>query len=152
MILLSGLTIGMIRSMALKERESALQEWKKLLLRFKTEISFSAKSLTDLIEECQEYRFCQYAFEDSFFTQNPIESMKKAGPKILKNSKDNKLYEEFLEELGISNVEGQIEHLQLYMNLVSVNLQEAKEDVTQKSKLYIALGCFGAVTICMLMI
>lgn len=152
MILLSGLIIGIMKSARLRERETALLEWQKMLLRFKTEISFSARNMSELIGVCQEYSFCRLAATKPEFLMNPTLAMKKAGEEILSFSKDQSLYCDFTAELGVSHTEGQLEHIELYAGLVNANLQEAKTEVQQKSRLYMALGGFGAVTICMLVI
>lgn len=127
-------------------------EWQKMLVRFKAEIAFSAQPLPELIENCGEYVYCREALRQREFAENPLLAMKEAGRKILVNEKDRGLYENFIAGFGTSHTQSQVEHIELYESLVHTHCQEARGEREQKARLYVALGAFGAVTLCMLVI
>lgn len=152
MILLSGLAIGMMKSLKLAEREQALLQLQKMILRFKAEISFSARPISELIASCSEFKICNEAAKIPNFEQNPTTALLTAGEQVFENKQDKELYSGFITGLGTSRTESQLEHIELYSGLIAANLSDAKNEREQKSRLYVALGGFGAVTICMMML
>ena len=62
---------------------------------------------------------------------------------------DRELYLGFVQGLGASGVEGQLEHLELYAALVGPLLHRAREDRERRSRLYVALGAFGGMALCL---
>lgn len=152
MILLSGLAIGMMKSLKLAERERQLLQLQKMILRFKAEISFSARTISELILSCSEFKLCKEASKISNFNESPTLALLTAGENVFENKQDKELYSGFITGLGTSRTESQIEHIELYSGLIASNLNDAKNEREQKARLYVALGGFGAVTICMMIL
>ena len=59
----------------------------------------------------------------------------------LKNS-DRVLLLEFGEQLGKTDVDGQLKHLELYEELFKKQLTDAENEINKKSKLYKTMGFF----------
>lgn len=55
---------------------------------------------------------------------------------------DKQLLCSFGEKLGITDVEGQLKHIELYKNLAAAHLEDSKKDITEKSRLYRTMGFF----------
>ena len=66
--------------------------------------------------------------------------------------KDRELFQNFVQGLGASDTQGQLEHLELYMDLLRERLREAREEYMQKNRLYIALGLFAGVALCVIIL
>ena len=60
---------------------------------------------------------------------------------ILKND-DIVVLEDFGKALGTTDVEGQLNHIELYKNILNSQLIKSKEEYKEKSKLYKVLGFF----------
>ena len=65
---------------------------------------------------------------------------------------DWELYQGFVQGLGVSDVQGQMEHLELYRSLLEPRLEQAREEAKQKSKVFVALGLFAGVTLSLLLL
>ena len=48
----------------------------------------------------------------------------------------------FGEKLGITDVEGQLKHIELYKGLANAHLDDSKNEIKQKSRLYKTMGFF----------
>ena len=59
----------------------------------------------------------------------------------LKND-DIAVLEDFGKALGTTDVEGQLNHIELYKNILNSQLKKSKEEYKEKSKLYKVLGFF----------
>lgn len=144
--------MGLQRAQKLNKRVSALLDLKKLLLWLHTEILFSAKTVEMLICENPSSRFCSLARETAIFSKNPITALRQAGDRLLQDEKDKRMFADFVSGLGTSDTENQIRHIKLYEELAAQHLAEASEDSKRRSKLCVALGLFGGVTLSLLMI
>lgn len=151
MILLSGLCLGLQQSRKLAKREEALLDLKGLIRRFRTEMHYSTRPLNELISGDQDSRFCRIAANDPDFLLFPKEALKRSGERLFYETSDLELYHGFVKGLGESDVQGQIEHLALYENLLEAHLLQARENREKKSRLYVCFGLFGGITLCLLL-
>lgn len=55
---------------------------------------------------------------------------------------DKQLLCSFGEKLGITDVEGQLKHIELYKGLANAHLDDSKNEIKQKSRLYKTMGFF----------
>ena len=62
------------------------------------------------------------------------------------------MFQGFVQGLGASDTQGQLEHLALYMTLTESSLKEAREEMVQKRRLYLALGTFAGIAACILIL
>lgn len=150
LVLCSGVLWGLGRARALGERERLLLDWEQLLQRLRTGIGYSASPLSQLVWEGREdSRFCREAAGDPGFSADPCKALGEAGKRLLQKPRDRELYLGFVQGLGASGVEGQLEHLELYAALVGPLLHRAREDRERRSRLYVALGAFGGMALCL---
>ena len=96
--------------------------------------------------------FCKRAAADPAFSEDPCGALKRAGEMILVQREDRQLFQGFIGELGISDTENQLAHIGLYQGFAAKQLQEAEEDLRNRSRLFVALGLFGGVTLSLLLI
>ena len=97
----------------------------------------------------EDSRFCREAAGDPGFSADPCKALGEAGKRLLQKPGDRELYLGFVQGLGASGVEGQLEHLELYAALVGPLLHRAREDRERRSRLYVALGAFGGMALCL---
>lgn len=65
---------------------------------------------------------------------------------------DVELYLGFVRGLGVSDTQGQLEHIALYRALLEPRLEQARADAAQKSRVLVALGLFGGITLSLLLL
>ncbi len=65
---------------------------------------------------------------------------------------DIALLKEFGNELGKTDVDGQLKHIELYKNLFQKELVTAEEDIINKSKLYRIMGLFVGISTALMII
>ena len=58
----------------------------------------------------------------------------------------------FGEKLGITDVEGQLKHIELYKGLAKAHLDDSKKDITEKSRLYKTMGFFVGAAVALIVI
>lgn len=150
-LLLGGLLWGFSKARELWQRERLLGQWQRLIESLKTGVSFAARPLGDLIRE-DGSPFCREAAASPLFSQNPQQALLQAGKRLLPRQGDKALYQGFAQGLGTSDAAGQLRHLELYASLVGQALLEAREERDKRSRLYICLGLFGGLTLCLLLL
>lgn len=151
LVIVSGLLAGLLGAIRVKRRARLLLDLKKMLQGFQTGIRFSAGTLSELILEQQDSKFCRVAERDGDFLWNPVKSLELAGRDLLWEQGDLDWYLGFVRGLGVSDVQGQLEHIGLYQSLLEPRLQIAQEESRQKSKVSVALGLFGGVALGLLL-
>lgn len=151
LLALSGLLWGLDRAERLSRRVERLRELLRFMQFLRTEITYSAYPLGELLARGQD-PFCQEAQRQTDFSAYPVAALEQAGKTLLFHKKDEELYLGFLQGLGASDAQGQLEHLALYMALTETSLSEAQEELSQKRRLYLALGAFGGIGACLLIL
>lgn len=150
LVLGAGALWGWDRARRLGERERLLLDWKRLIQRLNTEIGYTARPLAQLLlREGASSRFCREAAGDPAFAADPQRALGAAGERLLERPGDRELFRAFAQGLGASGVEGQLEHLALCQGLLGPILEEAREEREKKSKLYLALGAFAGIALCL---
>lgn len=149
LLLLSGLLWGWERARGLCLRTERLTELLGFMQFLRTQISFSAHSLCDLLHMGQD-PFCVEAEKAQDSQKEPIRALDRAGKALLTDPRDRELFHRFIQALGASDTQGQLEHLGLYMALVQGRLDEAKREQAQKSRLYLVLGIVAGLSACIL--
>lgn len=151
LLLFSGLLWGISRARELYRRERLLMEWQRLMQSLKTGISYSARPLGELIQQ-EDSPFCREAAALPGFLRNPRQALARAGEQLLGRQADRELYRNFVAGLGASDAQGQLQHLDLYAAMVGQALSQAREEREKRSRLYICLGLFGGLTVCLLLV
>ena len=137
LLVASGLLAGLAGAARLKRRARLLLDLKTLLQAFQTGIRYAAESLAGLVLENQASRFCRLAERDSQFLSDPAGALERAG---------------VVRGLGVSDTQGQLEHIALYRALLEPRLEQARADAAQKSRVLVALGLFGGITLSLLLL
>lgn len=150
-LVLAGLAWGMGRSRELRQRVEALSELQRLMQWIRTEISWSARPLPELIS-VGDSPFCREAVKESCFPADASHALLQAGRRLLPQEKDRILLQSFTSGLGTSDIQGQLEHLALCMARVENSLEDAREAVRDRSRLYVGLGAFGGIGLCVLLL
>lgn len=114
-------------------------------------MEFSARPLCELIEALGDSRFCRLAAKSPCFFSEPKAALEQAGERLLKKEEDLALYRGFVSGLGESDTQGQMEHMELYAALLERNLSQAGEAREKKSRLYVCLGLFGGLAVCLIL-
>ncbi len=144
--------MGLCRAGQLRARVEALLDWRKTIQAFRTEIGYAARPLGELIARTGDSRFCREALEDREFYRDPKSAFIRAGERTLREQADLDLYRGFAKGLGESDIQGQLEHLELYAGLLEQNLTQAKEAKDTKSRLYVCLGLFCGIALCLVLL
>lgn len=152
LLVLSGLIAGIAGAGRLKRRVRLLLDLKALMQAFQTGIRYAAGSLAELILERQDSSFCRLAERDGDFLWDPSKALEKAGRYLLWDQGDLDLYLGFVAGLGVSDTQGQLEHIGLYRSLLEPRLLQAQEEARQKARVFIAVGLFAGVTLSVLLL
>lgn len=148
----SGLGAGCFFSYRMYSRKSFLSAFQKFLTAMITNIRYNCSDLFTLVSLCSNeiisitpdsaHSFEEWwgAAADRFCAQY---SLKK---------KDRQLLMEFGKELGKTDLDGQINHLELYKSLFEARLAQTEEEINQKSKLYKSLGLFAGLSAALILI
>lgn len=65
---------------------------------------------------------------------------------------DKSLIIEFGRLLGTADIDGELSHIGLYKELIETNIDNSKEELNQKSKLFKLLGLFSGIAAALLII
>lgn len=134
-IVLSSSYIGYIKSRALLDRKKLLQIFTSEFNACITKLSYSSQTLTEIFNSGQlEYSFS----EDSSFYDQWLEMLCKYNNRLKRD--DILLLEEFALLLGVTDTQSQIQHINLYIDLLSKNIEDAENDIATKSRLYRIFG------------
>ena len=144
-LIISATLIGNSFSSKLTTRRKTLSLIHNAINRIKTLICFGGMDTYRVVEEC----FCGSEFpllESTIFTNNFEydkafeESVRKINRSFSLTKSDKDLLNQFGVHLGSTDVTGQIAHTELYAQIFAERLSYAKEQESQKSKLYRVLG------------
>ena len=144
-VVTSATLVGNSFSLKLSNRRKTLESVVKAISRMKTLICFGSFDTTRVVEDCLcDNEFPLLDIEDTDntadFTTTLINAIENISPTFSLNKSDKKLLSEFGLQLGATDVTGQVAHTELYSQLFTQRLEQAKIQETQKSKLYRILG------------
>lgn len=151
-MILCGLGLGLLKADELKRREEALADLKTLIQVFRTQVSFSARPLAEIIRGDRDSRFCVLAARDPSLLEDPGAALERAGKQLLKDRGDLELCRGLARGLGRSGAQGQLEHLDLYASLLEKRLLRAADSREKGSRLYVCLGLFGGIVLCLILL
>lgn len=146
-------------SKKLSIRVEFYEKYLKFISFLSTEIRYSANSLPELFERYDNrsmvsciLKSCLTEMEKgnniTFSWRTGAESIKERyGLKI----EDIEFIKGFGDDLGSSDIEGQISHCKLNMELANTYLKSAREEKERKSKLFLMLGLFLGVAIALVL-
>ena len=144
LLVLSTTFCGFMLSVRLKSRCKFLLAFQDFLCTLETNIRYNTDDIIRLIEKSAINPmlsvFSGTKHSDfSNYWQKAITSIPQSYG--LKND-DITVLENFGKALGTTDVEGQLNHIELYKNILNSQLIKSKEEYKEKSKLYKVLGFF----------
>lgn len=157
LIVLAGFSAGSCFSHNLYARRDFL---KKLIvylsnlstnMRYNSADIFSISTLSAQTSDIEYFRFEQTEY-NAPFSEQWIEIIKFLPKSISLANADKELLKDFGTELGKTDVEGQLRHIELYKTIFEKQLDDAEKDIRQKSKLYRTMGLFTGTTIALMII
>lgn len=144
--------MGLNRSRTLRKREEALLEFKRLLQAFKTGIGYTARPISELIAENRDLQICAVAAQEPAALTSPKAALLGAGKLFFRNPADISLFTDFVNGLGESDTQGQLEHIALTAELLETKLTDAADDKAKKSRVYVCVGLFSGITLCLVLL
>lgn len=157
-ILLVGATTtaGILLSRRLYKRRDFLKDFIAFINSVTTNIRYNSADIFTVVALCADSDSLSY-FELGTAQNIPFEAVWKDKvdniPRHLSLTEaDKKLLYEFGTQLGKTDVDGQLKHLELCKISFAKQLSFAEEAIKQKSKLYKSMGFFAGAAIALLMI
>lgn len=159
-IIVSCVCCAVVYSSNLKKRINGLCFFIRLLELFKIKIEYEKCTVLQLIEslknECGDYGFlenCLKNIRSGLFLKEAWKlSIQDINVELGLTKSDILLLEKFCEELGETDLDGQISNITLYIELLSKNLSELEKTVKDKSRVAINTGFFAGVIAAILLI
>ena len=136
-----------------KKRVDFWEEMMGLAAYFKDEIRFTADSAGRIFERYLATRKEKNIREISLdrpFADGFWQTVKPATVQLGLAREDCQILQMFADGLGVSDVEGQMNHCERYGNLFSARSQRCAAEYASKGKLYRSLGWLSAVTVAVL--
>lgn len=134
-IVLSSTVLGFYYSNRLYRRKDILQLFINNLKDAQTIIRYESKNLCDVFSE----KFTDFKFDNEKRFLPQWSELLKTYDKTLTKS-DIRLLMSFAENLGKTDVDGEISHIQMYVELLSSRVSDAQNSINSKSKLYRSFG------------
>lgn len=147
MLILSSFSVGYYMSKSLYRRKDFLSSFLIFLNHLATNIRYNSDDIFTLAALCADMeeldnfksitsdRSASFtaAWNKAVLTIPKAYSLKKSDISLLKD---------FGSELGKTDVEGQLKHIELYKVMFKKQLADAENEITKKSKLYKTMGFF----------
>lgn len=156
LVVLSGFCAGCFYSLGLSKRKGFLEQTAVFLELLQTNIRFSSADIFSAVQASVPAKLQSVFILEKSADKSFEEIWKQAVDLIPKNSGINNSDRELLinigSELGKTDVDGQLSHLELCSSLVAVQLSDARETLLKKTRLYRALGLFAGVSIAIIII
>ncbi len=146
LLVLSGFSAGWFCSGKLLMRKYFYKKFLSFVSNLSTQLRYSTSDIFTLVSLSASTSGLDF-FEISDETGNPFYEIWSERVSVipskfgLKNS-DRVLLLEFGEQLGKTDVDGQLKHLELYEELFKKQLTDAENEINKKSKLYKTMGFF----------
>lgn len=156
MIVFSSTMAGFSKSQKLYNRRDFLNSFLMFLNFMSTSIRYNASDIEILISMCSGdfAEVISNAVSENNFSLpkkwiNGINSIPKS---YSLTYRDKQMMFDFGEKLGTTDVEGQIKHIEMYVQLAENQKQNAEKEIADKSKIYKALGFFAGISIALIII
>ena len=162
LIVSSSFIAGISFLTVLQKRIKALSFMIELLTALKIKISYEFSALPIVLRELQN----QNNYQNNEFLRNCVKeldkglALKKAWGTSLRmfsqqmhlTKSDIAVLTDFSSSLGDTDINGQIENITLYLELLKCNLKEAENALKDKSKIALSCSLFGGLIISILLI
>ena len=148
--------LGYSESHKLSVRVEQLELFLRFITSTQTEIRYAAMPVEEIVlKHNEDMRFLHLCSEYCKNGSNFLQAWDAAATNGTKglglNSKDISLIRDFGAEFGASDIDGQLAHCKLYIQLILARLENAREEKSKKSKLYLMLGVFFGLAVALLL-
>lgn len=139
--------VGFSYSTKLYERKKILENFVLLLKNYSTRIRYNSQCLSVVFSDnFMNYSFC----DDKPFCDQWIKMLEQYF-KIL-SVDDIRILTDFSKSVGTADEQSEQKNIEMYTKLLQANIEKAKDDIAQKSKLYRTLGLSLGLVIAILLI
>ena len=145
LVVCTGTMIGFVLSGRLYKRRDFLKSFTEFISLLATNLRYSGDDIFTLVNSCAENSSL-----DSLLLW--LERVKQLSSEIPLSKSDISMLNDFGGQLGKTDTEGQLKHLELYEVSFSKQLSSARDAITKKSKLYKTMGFFAGSAIALMMI
>ena len=147
MLIAASFSAGYCMSKSLYRRRDFLKAFIVFLGRLATCIRYSSDNIFTLVNSCADSAELSCFRPETVVISQPFENIwNKCVLTIPKGyalkKADIDLLLEFGSQLGKTDVEGQLKHIELYRQLFEKQLEAAEDAIAKKSKLYKTMGLF----------
>lgn len=140
-------TVGFSCSSKLYERKKILENFTLLLKNYSTQIRYNSPCLSTVFaDNFMNYTFC----DDKPFCEQWMQMLKLYSKVLSKD--DIRLLSDFSKTVGTADEQSEQKNIEMYTKLLQTNIEKAKDDIAQKSKLYRTLGLSLGLVIAILLI
>lgn len=155
LVVCTGTMIGFVLSGRLYKRKDFLKSFTEFISLLATNLRYSGDDIFTLVNSCAEnssldsllFSECDRPFDELW-----LERVKQLSSEIPLSKSDISMLNDFGGQLGKTDTEGQLKHLELYEVSFSKQLSSARDAITKKSKLYKTMGFFAGSAIALMMI
>lgn len=147
MLIVTGTYIGFSKSRCLSNRVDFLEEYIGFLSYIETQVRYSSDCIVNILDDYDSKNRLNFIDccllkmnNGAVFIKSWNESIDEIPDSVGLKNEDKNLLRSFGNELGKSDIEGQISHCKLYQKLTSQKLEEARMQKQQKYRLYQMLG------------
>lgn len=143
LLLVSSTIFGFFLSNRLKLRYDFLLAFTTFLTNLETNIRYTPDDIITLIKRSTpNYLTDIFCSDSSVLTDYWTESISRIPKSYGLKSDDYSLLNEFGRILGTTDIDGQLNHIELYKSLFNNSLNNSLKEYKNKSKLYKLLGFF----------
>ena len=152
MIILAATMIGFSLSGKLRTRCNFLRAFLDFLCNLEANIRFSGEDIFSLIEKSATNNILDVFKNNTSSKEFWLNSLSKIPFDYGLKNEDFSLLKDFGAVLGLTDVDGQLNHIQLYKNLFDTQLKKAEKEYTSKSKLYKVISFYAGTAIVLMII
>lgn len=155
LIISASFLIGYLKSKNLYSRRDFLKSFIVFLNSLATNIRYNSADIFTLVSmSARDDNISYISIEENDipFDMQWKEKISSLPSSLSLNNSDKELLYEFGYELGKTDIDGQLKHIELYKNLFNKQLSSAEEDIIKKSKLYKTMGLFAGVSTALMII
>lgn len=156
LLILSTFSVGYYKSKCLYNRRDFLKSFLVFISVLSTNIRYNSDDIFTVINISAENSNLFFLKINDDYNKTFCEIWNEIVLNVprqcsLKKS-DKELLLEFGSQLGKTDVDGQLKHLELYKSIFEKQFSDSQEEISQKSKLYKTMGFFVGATATLMMI
>ena len=154
LIVITGFGAGFYYSLRLKNRYEFLSSFKDFLSKLETNMRYNSSNIFTIVKSSAPEIIRNVFISDNKsdfqqFWKSSISSIPKC---FALKKEDYNLFYEFGRMLGTTDIDGQLNHIKLYKELLNNNIDNSLKELKQKSKLSKLLGLFAGLSLALIIL